>query len=597
MQDEQNSAAPHASTNVRWCFTLVAVALLWLGAFSFWKPEILALRIRPIETRGSMPFQSGAVAVLGGLALPCLLAGLVGLIFALRRQAPARSRGWLVAIATALAYVSLQAVFADWTVDDAAITFAYSENLVAGHGLVLHPSHAPEEAYSSTLWMLALALARALGFELELAAKLFGLACGAACTVLTMWACVRVLGKGAEYGSILLCAVVALGAPFVIWSCSGLEHALQALLLAVVATLPMFTSRAIVPTAACLGALMLLRPETPLIVLATTAAYAADCWKQGPRALLRLWPLILVPVAVGIGLEVFRLSYFGAAFPNPYYAKASSATFLRVLNLLGKGWGYVLDWLASSGAFVLIPLILLGVTWRSTLAVRLALAMAVAQIGFILYVGGDWMGCYRFVAPILPLLAIVVAGALAVLRPQLGPTRIEIMALGLAGLLGIGTTVGLLRFRLSPTTPTSVVTAIGREFVSLANRLGVEHPSLAHNDAGGTSWGAGIDLVDLGGLGCRAIALHMDDANFLRQYLFVERRPTFIFGSTTAFAAGRSRFHELPEFGEQYVPVRFTNKPYMEADLCHIRRDAIRPAAGVTPVLEAGQLVAISVVD
>jgi len=302
-------------------------------------------------------------------------------------------------------------------------------------------------------------------------------------------------------------------------------------------------------------------------------------------------------MAIGIGLLAFRLWYFGELYPNPYYAKASEATFLRILNFVGGGWSYVFDWLSNSGAFVLVPLFLLGTSLCAGLTIRLAGALTSAQFLFILYAGGDWMSSFRFVAPILPLLAIVLAAALLHLGQRFSSSRVEITALVLAWLLGVRTVVDLQHFRAAPTTPTSVVTAIGQEFIKLADRLGIEHPILAHHDAGGTSWAAGIDLIDLGGLGNRAIAQHMRDTEFMRRYLFVERRPTFIFGADTLFAAGLTGFHRMPEFTQQYVTVRFPGRGHMQAPLCHIRRDLVRKTAGIVLVEEHGHLVAVIVND
>ncbi|HEX7479520.1 MAG TPA: hypothetical protein VF331_17075 [Polyangiales bacterium] len=49
------------------------------------------------------------------------------------------------------AYLPLTLIFRDWAVDDAAITYAYSDNLARGLGLVLNAGRLPEEAHCNTL--------------------------------------------------------------------------------------------------------------------------------------------------------------------------------------------------------------------------------------------------------------------------------------------------------------------------------------------------------------------------------------------------------------------------------------------------------------
>src|SRR6185312_738566 len=109
------------------------------------------------------------------------------------------------------------------------------------------------------------------------------------------------------------------------------------------------------------------------------------------------------------------------------------------------------------------------------------------------------------------------------------------------------------------------------------------------------SWGANIDLIDLGGLGDRTIAQHMHDAEFMRHYLFVERRPTFIFSSASTFVAGYTQFYRMPEFSAQYVQLKFPDLPFMKADLCYVRRDLVHGALGISIVEKDRQMVAVIV--
>jgi hypothetical protein len=565
-----------------------------------------------------------AVAQTLRAAAPGLIAMGVGAWLPRIRWAESRPHAHLAAqgALVMLGFVALTTCLWDWIIDDAAITFAYSKNLAAGHGIVIRPGHLPEEGYSNTLWMLLLAMAGRLGLDIAATAKLAGVAAGALAVGLCHVVCH--VGGGAprpfRFGLHALAMTVCLGAPFVVWSASGLEHGLQALALIAVVAAPTVPRIERPLMAAALSALVLLRPEAPLVVAFVWAALASGpgtravaaagrlpeppepedhSWDARPPRLARLaqWailrqtaPVVLAPSLTWLTLMGFRLAYFGDPLSNPYYAKARDANWLRLINFVGGGWSYLTGWLGDARTWLVLPLVLVAPFSRAPRFLRLAVAVCLAQLGFLLYAGGDWMGCHRFVAPALPVLAVVVfhSGRHAERAwRRLGSAG---GVLVLVWFLGLGTLGQLMVFRDAPTTPTAVVGAIARTFVEVGRRLGIPHPSLAHHDAGATSYETDLDLVDLGGLGDRIVAKHMNDQAFMRRYLFEERRPTFIFGSSHAFTARDTEFFRLPEF-RAYVPLRFPSRPFMKSDLCYVRRDAVHPVPGIHLVTEGDSQV------
>ena len=592
--------AANASLERRAWLAIAFVAGVVLLAAVF-APSLIANRFAPLEGVAPETFANAALRVARGLAGAC--AGALGVAWLhLRRSPPsgaALHAGWRAA--ALLAFLGLSTALWDWIVDDAAITFAYAANLLEGHGLVLHPSHPREEGYSATLWLLILVAAGALGLPLGAVAKGLGLMFGAGALALVL----RAIPRAVPQADLAVPAAVVVAAPFVVWSSSGLEHGLQAFLIALTITAPaLFPRRTLAVVTAALSALVLLRPETPLLVAAVFAVFALERWRSAPTAgtlrrrlarLLPITPVAFVPFAVWCALQIFRLAYFGDFWPNPYYAKAQQAgSIAHALNPLGGAWRYVLDYLSASYAFVLLPVLLLGRLDRGTsLTVRLAWAIIVAQLGFVLYALGDWMGQSRFIAPMLPALAIVVAHALGAIRVPLGLWHDRVLRGALVLVLGVGTVSSLVAAAANPTTPAARVASIGRTFVELARELGVERPSLAHHDAGGTSFEAGIDVVDLGGLGNRAIAKHMTDRAFVLDYLLRQRKPTFVFGGGEVFAAGGTHFYAAPEFARDYVALRVEGAPFMDMALCFVRRDVVRATDRITLEHADGQLVRV----
>lgn len=136
------------------------------------------------------------------------------------------------------------------------------------------------------------------------------------------------------------------------------------------------------------------------------------------------------------------------------------------------------------------------------------------------------------------------------------------------------------------------VTEVGEVFKTVADRLEIADPLLAHHDAGGIAYHRMIRLLDLGGLVNREIAKNMDDRSFLVEYILQDTKPDFVFGGR-GFAAATG-FAETEAFAEDYVWLEFTDLPLMQSDLSYIRRDRAVPAPGIDLVYDdAGRLLRV----
>ncbi|MEM7199813.1 MAG: hypothetical protein AAF628_06075 [Planctomycetota bacterium] len=579
------------------CARVVAlVAVASLIAVSAFRPDLLAPRFRGDAGIAPPTFAAAASTVAASLWGAAAALALLGLLMGAGPRAQGRLGALLAGGLLWCAFLAFARPLQGWLVDDAAITFAYAENLAHGHGLVAHPALPPEEGYSPTSWMLLLAAASAAGLELAGTAVVASQILAGLTLLLVTRAALKLLGRHASPEAMVLTGTVALGAPLAVWLNAGLEHALQAFLITATATAPLLWRRWHIVGGLSLALLTLTRPEAPLLVGALTVALVLARRREATVTWRRIGWTVAPACAAAAALLAFRLLYFGDPLPNPYYAKAQGTTTLRLFNPFGSGWRYLLDWASASGTLVLVPLLLLGATARQLpLAMRAVAALGLGQLAFVILVGGDWMDESRFVAPVLPLAAIATAYAHAELQMRVGVARAGLVALVASAALALCTTVSLVRFVAAPTTPLATVSAIGHEFATLAQRLGVERPTVATHDAGGTTWAARLELVDLGGLCNRALAQHMDDRAFVERYLFEQRRPTFVFGSTTQFAAGRTGFHLSPRFAADYVALEFPGRPYMDGGLCHVRREVVREVPGLRTVRDGGRVVKVVV--
>jgi hypothetical protein len=213
---------------------------------------------------------------------------------------------------------------------------------------------------------------------------------------------------------------------------------------------------------------------------------------------------------------------------------------------------------------------------RSQRTGLIILGLLAGHFFFVIWAKGDWMGQYRFLMPVIPLIVLAVIPAFRAIDTTAGRVGLS-SALSL--ILLVNTVTQLDRFAAQPTTPLSVVSEVGQTFKDLSARLGILDPLLAHHDAGAISYERSVGLLDLGGLVDRDVAKNMRDRAFLEAYVFEQRKPDFIFG-TLLFAA-ETGFTQAPEFARDYIPLVFENNPVMISSLSHIRRELARDVPGI----------------
>jgi arabinofuranosyltransferase len=338
---------------------------------------------------------------------------------------------WMTAPVTAAVIVvvvglALAALFA-WEVraagpiaiDDAYITFSYSKNLAAGHGPVY--GHGERvEGYSNFLWMVLVAIG--LRFQL-LADPLITARIVAipfmALLGLSTYALARV--RAGRMLAVAAVALLVLDADVVTAFAIGLESLPSAALLMLGFTLYLRSwaaprlARWVVPA---LVAVALTRIDgfLPLgYVLAFEALRRLARREGGVRDYLR-WAA--PGVAVYLAWFAWRWWYYGLPLPATYYAKALIPKLLP-----RRGWEYVRAEVRGTGVWIALPFAALLLARRRLDALCLV-GFALLHVAYVIKVGGDWMPYGRFLLPVLPIAAVIVAwggGDLAALaRARLG---------------------------------------------------------------------------------------------------------------------------------------------------------------------------------
>ena len=319
------------------------------------------------------------------------------------------------------------------TTDDPFITYRYAANLLAGHGLVFNIGDRVE-GFSSPLHLLLMAvlLKIAPSVDILFKAKLLGLGLAA----LALWQTGRLAhAVGLSAGeSVLAQVLVAVNNNFALAAVNGMETTLAlCLVLGSVLTFGReVEKRGGVYSAGLLFLALLARPDAAVLFAALFAVRAfLTVRKRLPWWDLLGWTSVFLLLMTGLLLA--RFAYYGQWVPNTYYAKQVTSQYasqwgplylLHPLSPIRVAWEYIelpvplwsTQWQAL-GTVAFWGLGVVGCARRGAGWWWLILpSVVLAQIAFVLHFGGDWMPGWRFVVPVLPLLAVLQVQGLRRLR-------------------------------------------------------------------------------------------------------------------------------------------------------------------------------------
>lgn len=222
-------------------------------------------------------------------------------------------------------------------------------------------------------------------------------------------------------------ALVLASGSFLLWTYGGMGAPLTALcLLATIAgwhhwlTVPRIGLSAWIALALLTLALVLVRPEMPLVATAMAMALTILCWAK-PAWRRRSLVLLGMMIVASLGLLLWQHIYFGSWLPVPAVAKQGGDWLTR----WQRGSYY---WLFSSVQNPVVPLALLASlpvlrdswqAWIGRIAMDTGLLLrALAALtlwtygGFVWTAGGDWMQAGRFFVPLVAPAALLLLAML-----------------------------------------------------------------------------------------------------------------------------------------------------------------------------------------
>ncbi len=288
-------------------------------------------------------------------------------------------------------------------VDDALITYRYSCNLAQGKGAVFNENERVE-GYTNFLWMLILSFFCDPGDEYLVihASTVLGIVFTLGALIVHFLLC-RLLMQGNALYALLPVLLLGVNGAYWIWALCGLEG-------------PMFIFWVL------LGLYLLFRKQSKGSPLAYVFLFLASLTR--PEGLIFALLSFLYPFKLQgsprvqfssrkiVGIAIFlvpylayyiwRYYYYGYLLPNTFYAKTGGGWHQML-----RGAEYILDFLHFYGLPLLI--ILAGYLFYHTKKAEdlFISLLCMVYFAYIIYIGGDWMPFYRFLAPVLPLLYLL----------------------------------------------------------------------------------------------------------------------------------------------------------------------------------------------
>jgi hypothetical protein len=357
---------------------------------------------------------------------------------------------WFLLVLSGALLIAHSLLF-NFVTDDAFISFVYARNL-ARHGQLVFNLGERVEGYTNFLWTLLIAGGLLAGVPAELSSRLLGTAAGVFGLLVASQLHRRLRADAQAPFSAwdALPALILAGIPgYACWSSGGLETQLFTLLVTlglgtyIGSQLPGAASRPVpfLFSALFLGLAALTRPEGYLFFALCglhrlCTSFAARRYLPQRQDLLALG----IFLALTVPHIVWRRLYYGYFVPNTFYVKTSSGSGAWL-----QGGYYLFAFARDLKLFVLPLLFLLGLLrpWPAEASRRylwvgsLVYPLSAVFLLYVASVGGDFMGLYRFVLPIVPINVVCAVYGLYRLLDGQWASRPRVFLLTLAALLGL----------------------------------------------------------------------------------------------------------------------------------------------------------------
>ena len=340
----------------------------------------------------------------------------------------------------------------DYLADDAFISFRYVQNFVRGHGLVYNIGERVE-GYTNFLWVILLSLPARIGLDVVGFSRVLGTLFSLV-TIVALYAFSRLRCRMGLFISLIAPALLISNAAYAVWAPSGMETLLFTFLvfLAFYAFVNEWETNDHRPLSAFLFALAALtRPEAILLFTVSALFKVGKDFRSRKRVSQESLIWVGVFLTMYVPYFIWRWQYYGWLLPNTFYAKVGGGYYVIL-----RGLFYCVKFISAFGGLLIFALPLaLFLDRRVPFWVWYALALSLAFIAYIVYVGGDALVCSRFFVPTLPLIYLLVqAGfrriATCFAVSSIGARRGHLIAGLLAAAMVVGTLNASYNIRRDP---------------------------------------------------------------------------------------------------------------------------------------------------
>ncbi|PIZ47224.1 hypothetical protein COY32_02010 [candidate division WWE3 bacterium CG_4_10_14_0_2_um_filter_41_14] len=469
-----------------------------------------------------------------------------------------------------------------WIIDDAGITFAYSQSLAHGFGIVAQAGSPPVEGYSNFLWMIFQVPFIFLNiFDPVVTPKII-----AGVLFIGLLVLLLSLFDKKPFGQRIVIFTglwIAMNPSLLIWFNSGLENSLYGLLF-VSLIVTVYKKRDVVtPTSMILFGLIvsllaLTRPDgviyaiIPPIFLVTHSFLLKKPTGILPVLRKLTWYVISIAIFYG-GYVLFRMVYFHDVLPNTYHVKGGPS-FDAVISLISLDEYVIskaivfLTYMFGRVEILIAAIFIMSVFFVYMLFRKRYFPIVIVELLFFglsfvtfLLMPDDWMPQFRFATPaiisgyLLFFTTLYYSREILAYYNKRAKKIVTVFAIliSIAAMKSFSETLSV--FAKSPTAPFSYVSRIyGHKFNAYADSLGVTNGSIVTPDVGGVLYYSNLRVIDLAGLTDKRIAqsFNSNPADVMN-YIFDEVKPTFI--HTHGWFAYVLRFDEDERFTSNYVLV------------------------------------------
>ncbi|MBT3408504.1 hypothetical protein HN415_07520 [Candidatus Woesearchaeota archaeon] len=282
-------------------------------------------------------------------------------------------------------------------IDDAYISFRYSENLIEGNGLVYNEGEYVE-GYSNFLWVLIIAFFMKLGLDPTIISKLLGLFFFSGSIIFSYLLSIKIFEKDKNkfLYSLLTIVMLVFNCSLIYFATTGLEHSLFIFLL-LFSSYFMFINKN--PYIGNFGFVLLIltRNEGGLFYIFANIFYYLLINQNKKQTKIYINSFILSLLSLLL-YEIWRIIYYGSIFPNTFYAKAT------VISLF-DGFKYFYGYLISYPILIFLIPFMIYAMFQKKRIIQFFIVSSIFYIIYLVKMGGDFMA-YRLITQIFPLLLI-----------------------------------------------------------------------------------------------------------------------------------------------------------------------------------------------